>query len=129
MAAFISRDPEDVVAFHMHWDKLLANPEIIKKTILYRGNIAGNMGSFIMHGEREITYWIGSEYWGKGIASAALAQFLQDVKERPLHARAARDNLASIRVLEKNGFIFTGHAKAFAKARNEEIEESIFILK
>jgi RimJ/RimL family protein N-acetyltransferase len=129
MAAFTSRDPNDRNAFQAHWDKILADPEIIKRTIWVDGKIAGNIGSFLMFGEREVGYWIGKEYWGKGIASQALALFLKVVNLRPLHARAAKDNFASIRTLEKNGFQLTGHEKAFAKARNEEIEEVIFILK
>ncbi len=53
-------------------------------------------------------YWIGREYWGKGIASAALADFLDVVEDRPLHARVAKHNAGSIRVLEKCGFARCG---------------------
>src|SRR5215218_9325330 len=52
-------------------------------------------------GEREVTYWIGRSYWGKGIATDALTAFLAVERSRPLHARVASDNVASRRVLEK----------------------------
>jgi RimJ/RimL family protein N-acetyltransferase len=59
-------------------------------------------------GQREVGYWIGSEYWGKGIATRALAAFLEHDRTRPLHARVAKHNVASVRVLEKCGFTVIG---------------------
>ena len=51
-----------------------------------------------------IGYWIGRDFWGRGIATAALAAFIAQVKERPLHAFVATHNVGSIRVLEKCEF-------------------------
>ena len=82
-----------------------------------------------MEGEAELSYWIGRAFWGKGIATAALKLFIEELEIRPLHARAAADNLASIRVLEKCGFTRTGTDRYFANARGEKIEEVIYILK
>lgn len=59
-------------------------------------------------GEREVGYWIGSAYWGNGIATAALAAFLQQVQMRPLYAHVAKHNRGSLRVLEKCGFTIIG---------------------
>lgn len=50
------------------------------------------------------------------------------VNDRPHYASTASDNAASIRVLEKCGFVMRGSAKAFAKARNTEIDEVFFEL-
>lgn len=36
-------------------------------------------------------YWIGKEYWGKGIATNALRGFLKHVTIRPLYARAGKE--------------------------------------
>ena len=55
--------------------------------------------------------------------------FLDDLKSRPLYARATKDNVASLRVLEKCGFTICGDDKAFANARGEEIEEAILELR
>jgi RimJ/RimL family protein N-acetyltransferase len=83
--------------------------------------------SFEQSGEREVGYWIGREYWGKGIATRALSEFLGHVKVRPLYAHVAKHNIASIRVLEKCGFTISGEDKRFSNARGEEVEE--FVLK
>ena len=81
-----------------------------------------------MFGETEVTYWIGKEYWGKGVATSALQLFLKEYKERPLYARAAKDNIGSIKVLEKCEFKKIKDEVGFANARNADIEESVFIL-
>ncbi|WP_188456281.1 GNAT family N-acetyltransferase [Virgibacillus oceani] len=128
MAAFTSKDPSDREAFMKHWNSILENENIIKKTIYYNGKVAGNISNFVQFDNPEVSYWIGKQYWGKGIASQALQKFLPYVKVRPLYARAAKDNIASIRVLEKCGFIISGEDKGFSNARGEEVEEYIFKL-
>ena len=60
--------------------------------------------SLVRSGEREVGYWIGKEYWGRGIATRALSESLDYLQTRPLYARVARHNVASIRVLHKCGF-------------------------
>lgn len=124
MAAFLARDRE---AFMAHWTKILGDETITKKTILFEGQVAGNIVSFEQFGERLVGYWLGKEYWGKGIATQALSAFLDQVKVRPLYAHVAKHNIASIRVLEKCGFTIIGEEKGFADASGEEVEE--FILK
>lgn len=125
MAAFTAEDPNDRNAFNSHWERLMKNESIIKKTILFEGDVAGHIMRFEQFGNTEVTYWIGKEYWGKGIVTDALKQFLAILDERPLYARAAKDNLASIRVLEKCGFVLIAVEKGFAKARGREIEEVV----
>jgi RimJ/RimL family protein N-acetyltransferase len=89
----------------------------------------GYIASFDLDDQREVTYWIGRQDWGKGIATRALHEFLARIERaRPLYARAASDNVASIRVLEKCGFTRVGDARAFAHGRNEEIDEVILRL-
>jgi RimJ/RimL family protein N-acetyltransferase len=101
MAAFPSRDRE---AFMTHWAKSLRNETNTLKTILFDGQVAGNIVSWQQDDEREVGYWLGKEYWGKGIATQALAEFLNHVTQRPLYAHVVKHNLGSIRVLEKCGF-------------------------
>jgi RimJ/RimL family protein N-acetyltransferase len=79
----------------------------------------------MMFGEREVSYWIARKHWGKGLATAALGAFLEEVTIRPLQARVAHDNMGSLRVLQKCGFVITGRDKYFANGRGEEIEEII----
>jgi RimJ/RimL family protein N-acetyltransferase len=101
-AAFPSRTEE---AFYTHWHKIMADPQNILRTIVLEDQVAGNMVSFEMDGKREVGYWLGREFWGQGIASLALGLFLQEVRTRPLYAHVAKTNPASMRVLEKGGFI------------------------
>lgn len=128
MAAFTAKDPEDRAAFDRHWQKIMADEQVFIQTILLDGEVAGSVATFVAFGEREITYWIGREHWGQGVASRALGLFLERVSERPLFARAAKDNQRSIRVLEKNGFRQVGEERGFANARGKEIAEVVFRL-
>jgi len=124
MAAFPARERE---AFMAHWARIMADDSVMLKTILFDGQVAGNILSFVQSGEREVGYWIGKEYWSKGIATRALAAFLDHVQTRPLSAHVAKHNIGSRRVLEKCGFIIVGEDKGFPDASGEEVEE--FILK
>ena len=106
MAGFPPRDRD---AFKAHWTKILADESVTKKTILFDGRVAGNVVSFEQDGKREVGYWIGREYWGKGVATEALCEFLSRVEVHcPLHAGVAKHNIASIRVLKKCGFTVIG---------------------
>ncbi len=107
---------------------MLSDPEIIVKTIVWKGRVAGTVGSFLSDGKPQVTYWIGREFWGNGIATQALTELLRIVTSRPLYASAASDNAASIRVLEKCGFVMRGSARAFAETRGAEIDEVFFEL-
>ncbi len=125
MAAFTRGDPADRAAFTAHWAKIRGDDTVTLRTILLDGRVAGHIASFERFGEPEVTYWIGREYWGRGVATAALRAFLAEIPARPLYARAAADNSASIRVLEKCGFTVSGRDRGFANARGEEVEELI----
>jgi RimJ/RimL family protein N-acetyltransferase len=128
MAAFTRKNHADRDAFDQHWRKIRDDRSIIIRTILYNTDVVGHVLSYEQDGQREMSYWIGREFWGKGIATCAVAKYLREVRCRPVYARAAADNLASIRVLEKCGFTLLGQSKWFANARGEEIDEVILKL-
>jgi RimJ/RimL family protein N-acetyltransferase len=128
MAAFTARDPASWEAFLAHWTRILGDHTVTMKTVLFNGQVAGSVGSFEMFGKPQVTYWIGKEYWGQGLATRALSAFLDIQTLRPIYGSAARDNVASIRVLEKCGFKIWGYEKGFANARGQEIEEAILVL-
>ena len=129
MAAFTAEDPSDRARFEAHWARNRQDPDVTMRTIVgLSGEIVGHTAVFGPPGEREVTYWIGREYWGCGAASSALRELLSTVPDRPLHARAAADNIASVRVLEKSGFVVTGHDRGFANARGTEIDEVLLTL-
>jgi RimJ/RimL family protein N-acetyltransferase len=128
MAAFTARDPADRDAFLAHTARLRSDPSIWHRVIEVDGAVAGTIGTFVIEGEREVTYWIDRRQWGRGIATAALQLLLAEFDERPIYARAASDNAGSLRVLEKAGFRRIGVDRGLANGRGEEIEETILRL-
>lgn len=91
--------------------------------ILVGGQVAGHVLSYEESGRTEVSSWLGRNYWGRGIAREALSAFLGYIRVRPLDARVAKDNGASIRVLRKCGFECIGEDKEFSNVRREEVEE------
>jgi RimJ/RimL family protein N-acetyltransferase len=128
MAAFTAPDHMDRDAFERRWSRLRADETVLTRVIVVDDEVAGTIGSWGDSGEREVTYWIGRSYWGKGIATDALNAFLAVDRSRPLHARVASDNVASRRVLEKCGFGVIATERNVAEARSAEIEELVLRL-
>ena len=125
MAAFPARDKDQFAA---HWAKLRADDSLVVRTIVADGEVAGNIGSWPENGQRLLGYWVGRECWGRGVATQALALFVDEVSIRPLHAHVAVHNVGSIRVLEKCGFRRDRAQEAKAHAPDDGIEEFIFVL-
>jgi RimJ/RimL family protein N-acetyltransferase len=126
MAAFPARDEE---AFMAHWERVLANDENTTKTIVFEGQVAGNIAAFDRDGRREVGYWIGREFWGKGVATQALTELLELETHRPLYASVAKANPASARVLEKCGFKHLETRTEYDERLGEEIEEALMVLR
>jgi len=108
MSAYPSKDRGE---FFRYWEGIVKNKNITARTIIYKEKIAGHIicwkeGKY----EQRIGYWIGKEFWRRGIASSAVAELLANVKIRPLYAEVANHNIASRRVLEKNGFVLFDEA-------------------
>jgi RimJ/RimL family protein N-acetyltransferase len=112
------RDPEatemvgfparELDAFLAHRARNEANPTNESRAIMVGENLAGDIVSWAQDGERRIGYWISKQYWGRGVASAALKAFVAELTERPLYADVLKTNAGSIRVLEKAGFRLLG---------------------
>jgi RimJ/RimL family protein N-acetyltransferase len=105
-----------------HWARIRLDETVILRSVLCDREVVGNVVSWENGGERYVGYWIGKEHWGQGIASAALAAFLDEVTTRPLRARAAKHNVASIRVLEKCGFAIS------AERTDGDVDEFLLVL-
>ncbi len=125
MAAFPARQQD---AFSKHWKRIMSDKTNTLKTILFNGSVAGNIVSWDQDDRREVGYWLGREFWGKGIATRALRAMLAQVTRRPLYAHVARGNLASQRVLEKCGFRIAGTDLSLSAMPGEPIEEFIMRL-
>jgi RimJ/RimL family protein N-acetyltransferase len=129
MAAFIDpRTSDDVEAYRRKWRRLLADESVVTRVVEVDGEVVGSVGCFEMEGEKEVTYWIRESWWGRGLATTALAALLAEVEERPVYGRVAADNVGSVKVLERNGFQRVGEEESFAPARGTIIRESLFRL-
>jgi len=125
MAAFPSRDR---AAFDEHWAKnILGNPANIARTVVIGDRVAGNIGSWTQDGVRLVGYWIGKDYWGRGVATHALAEFLRIIADRPLYAHVAEHNVGSIRVLEKCGFVLDRHG--VVEDPRDEVRELVMVIR
>jgi len=125
MAAFPARDKEQFAA---HWAKVRADESNVVRTIVADGMVAGNIGSWQDNGQQLLGYWVGREWWGRGVATQALALLVDEVSIRPLYAHVAVHNVGSIRVLHKCGFRRDRVEEAKASAPDDGIEELIFVL-
>jgi len=126
MAAFGAKDPTDRKEFMAHWRKILGDPRNVTSAVLLDGHVVGHIAEFDLFGKPSVAYWYSHDVWGRGVATIALRNFLRLIQVRPIFARVAKDNVASVRVLEKCGFVACGQETGFAQARGAEIEELIF---
>src|SRR3954447_9750172 len=99
------------------------------KVILLDGAVAGYTSCFRCDGQDHVGYWIGREHWGNGIATRALRLLLREVGTRPLYAHVATSNGASLRVLQKCGFVVERVQLSPASERYVACEEAILVLK
>lgn len=129
MAAFTAKDPSNREAFTSHWKRIMADDHVLIKTILVDEQIAGSILSYAEDGKPEVSYWLGKDYWGMGICTAALQTFLETHnKTRPIYARVAKDHQRSMHILEKCGFKVISQMAGYANARGAEIEELLLQL-
>ena len=125
MAAFPARDWD---AFMAHWTKILGDAAGTIRTILFDGQVVGNIASWERDHQRFVGYWIGKSYWGKGVATQALSAFLEVVKARPIYAHVAKHNIGSVRVLEKCGFTMCREETESLDPPSDGVEELVFKL-
>lgn len=103
MASFPSRNRE---AFFSHWqNKILGDDSVPVFAIDIDGKTAGYVLSWKDQDRRWVGFWLGQTFWNRGIATSAVSDYLRIMTERPLYAHVALENIASMRVLEKCGFV------------------------
>ena len=93
------------------------------------GQVVGYISCFPLDGGDHVGYWIDRAHWGRGVASRALEKLLREVAQRPLVAVAATGNGASIRVLQKCGFVIEEVRQSPASERYPACEEAVFMLR
>ncbi len=117
MAAFGPADPADRTAFDAHWARIRADPTVVPRTVVVGDEVVGHVVAFPADGRTEVSYWIDPGRWGRGYATGALVVLLAELPRRPVHARVAKDNRASLAVLRKCGFVVTGEDQGYAPGR------------
>ena len=128
LAAFTADDPDDRAAFDAWVARNRARDGILSLVVTENGGFAGTIASFTVDGDREVSYWLARHAWGRGIATEALRLLVSREPERPLFARVAAHNAASIAVLEKNGFTEVSRNTEFAPGLGRETEEIVYAL-
>ena len=133
--------PRSRAEFMAHWERLLRAPapRLVVRAIEADGVLVGTVNCFQRLGLPEegageseldfVGYWLARAHWGRGIATRALAALVREVASRPLHARAATSNTASLRVLERCGFRVLGYRRSSeGDARFPVCEEALLRL-
>jgi RimJ/RimL family protein N-acetyltransferase len=102
------------------WVKFnLQSPRWLNAAIVVDGEVAGGIGLIpqqdVMRHSAEIGYWLGEGYWNRGIATEALLAFtahgFDTLHFERLFANVFSPNAASIRVLEKAGYLPEGRLR------------------
>ena len=79
------------------------------------GGIGIHLGIDVHRHTAELGYWLGEEFWGRGIMTETVAAFtdfcFEEFQLRRIYAEPFANNPASARVLEKAGFAFEGRLK------------------
>ena len=94
-------------------ETLLPNASSYGRTIIANGNYVGDIWCYCVDANEKpnamLSYCIFEKaFWSQGIATEAVAMFLKEIRAKyalsTIGAFTFSENLASIRVLEKNGF-------------------------
>ena len=128
MAAFTAADPDDREIFDEWMARHRAAPEVSMFVVTENGGFAGTAAVFTVEGDREVTYWLARHAWGRGVATEALRILVSREPERPLFARVATHNAASLAVLTKLGFTELSRDVDFAPGAGREVEEIVLVL-
>jgi RimJ/RimL family protein N-acetyltransferase len=99
------------------------------------GQVAGSIG-FILKTDVyrksiEIGYFIGEEFWGKGVATQAVAQLVEHLIKNfdvvRIYAEVFEHNKASMKVLEKNGFHLESIRKKAAVKNDVTMDDHVWV--
>ena len=120
IASMLSADPRRVFAF----------------AITAQGRLAGSITAFRQENihcrTAELGYYLGEEWWGRGLASSAVAQACRRIFETSdilrIFAEPFARNAASCRVLEKAGFTLEGTLRKNAVKNGEILDMKLYAL-
>jgi RimJ/RimL family protein N-acetyltransferase len=128
MAAFTADDPDDRAAYDAWIARQRDDRDVLLQVVTENGGFAGTAAVFTVDGDREVSFWIARHAWNRGVATAALRLLVSREPVRPLFARTAAHNVASVAVFRHSGFTEVSRNVAFAPGLGREVEEIVFAL-
>jgi RimJ/RimL family protein N-acetyltransferase len=94
------------------------------------GGLGYVAGTDVERNSAEVGYWLGEDYWGRGIVTEALILFaayaFSELRLLRLFALPLADNAASIRVLEKAGFVLEGRLRSSCVKHGEVKDQAMY---
>lgn len=103
--------------------------------IAYNSMLAGSIGFVpkddVYKKTMEIGYFIGENFWGKGIATEAVSQLLEHIQQHfdvvRIYAEVFEHNKASMKVLLNNGFYLEGIRRKAVFKNNELMDDYVWV--
>ena len=107
------------------WLKIVDNEEF-NLNIFLNDDLIGGVGLTPTEDDfYELGYWLGVEYWGQGYATESVMELLNYAKSNTpcekFKANVFKENVASAKVLEKNGFKRVEDREVFSISRQENV--------
>jgi RimJ/RimL family protein N-acetyltransferase len=117
-------------------DSVIGHEPETNFAIAVAGEAVGGIGFSLQYDvERrsaEIGYWLGEDYWGRGIATDALIAVSESAFANydvcRLHAHVFEWNQASVRVLEKAGYVFEGRLRKSVTKEGKTIDSLLYAM-
>ncbi len=96
------------------------------------GSIGLQLGRDVHRFTAELGYWLAEPYWGRGIVTRAVRAMVQYAFEelglRRVHAEPYASNRASVRVLEKAGFLLEGRLRASVFKDGKVLDQLLYAI-
>ena len=107
------------------WLEIVDNEEF-NLSIFLNNDLIGGIGLTPLEDDfYELGYWLGVDYWGLGYATESVRGLLNYAKSNTpcekFKANVFKENVASAKVLEKNGFKRVGDEEVFSISRQENV--------
>ena len=127
---YTSEDAEQYIDFCLNApvDKQLFFAIVVDSRAV--GSIGITLGSDVHAKSAEIGYWLGEEYWNRGLATKAIREMCRTAFSRydivRIFAEVFADNAGSCKALEKSGFLMEGRLRKSVFKNGRYLDSLIF---